>query len=46
MKYGLKGKQIAPGNQQEFGELIAAWVETGAACPADSPADGYALSDR
>ena len=23
----------APGTQQEFGELIKAWVETGAACP-------------
>ncbi|MEP7044858.1 MAG: hypothetical protein ABI843_17475 [Dokdonella sp.] len=24
----------APGTQQEFGELIAAWIQTGAACPA------------
>ena len=24
----------APGTQQQFGELIAAWIKTGAACPA------------
>jgi hypothetical protein len=24
----------APGNQAQFGELIAAWIATGAACPA------------
>jgi hypothetical protein len=28
------GRQPAPGTQKEFGELIKAWVETGAACPA------------
>ena len=27
------GREPAPGNQRLFGELIAAWVETGAACP-------------
>ena len=27
------GRQPAPGSQEEFGELVAAWVETGAACP-------------
>lgn len=28
-------RQPAPGNQQQFGALIAAWAETGAACPED-----------
>jgi hypothetical protein len=28
------GRTPAPGTQKEFGELIKAWVETGAACPA------------
>jgi hypothetical protein len=28
------GRQPAPGTQKEFGELIKAWVDTGAACPA------------
>lgn len=28
------GRQPAPGTQKEFGELIKAWVETGAECPA------------
>ncbi|WP_442909803.1 Isoquinoline 1-oxidoreductase subunit [Hyphomicrobium sp.] len=28
------GRVPAPGTQSEFGELIRAWVETGAACPA------------
>ena len=28
-----RGRQPVPGSQEEFGELIAAWVETGAACP-------------
>ena len=28
-----RGRQPPPGSQEEFGELIAAWVETGAACP-------------
>lgn len=27
------GRTPAPGTQQEFGALIQAWVETGAACP-------------
>ena len=27
------GRTPAPGTQQEFGALIKAWVETGAACP-------------
>jgi len=27
------GRQPAPGTQKAFGELIAAWIETGAACP-------------
>lgn len=27
------GRQPAPGTQQEFGQLLAAWIETGAACP-------------
>jgi hypothetical protein len=27
------GRTPAPGTQQLFGELIAAWIETGAACP-------------
>jgi hypothetical protein len=26
-------REPAPGSQQEFGELVAAWVETGAECP-------------
>lgn len=28
-------REPAPGTQQQFGALIAAWVETGAACPDD-----------
>jgi hypothetical protein len=24
----------APGTQKQFGELVAAWIQTGAACPA------------
>jgi hypothetical protein len=27
------GRQPAPGTQQVFGDLIQAWIETGAACP-------------
>jgi hypothetical protein len=27
------GRQPAPGTQQVFGDLIRAWIETGAACP-------------
>ncbi len=29
------GRTPAPGTQAELGALVAAWVETGAACPAD-----------
>lgn len=29
-----KDREPAPGTQKEFGELIKAWAETGAACPA------------
>ncbi len=29
-----KGRVPAPGTQKEFGELIKAWVDNGAACPA------------
>jgi hypothetical protein len=29
-----EGREPAPGTQAEFGELIKAWVDTGAACPA------------
>ncbi|MDB5468892.1 MAG: ioquinoline 1-oxidoreductase subunit [Caulobacter sp.] len=29
-----KGRVPAPGNQKAFGELIRAWIDTGAACPA------------
>src|SRR6202035_2731321 len=28
------GREPAPGTQKEFGALIRAWVESGAACPA------------
>jgi hypothetical protein len=28
-----EGRKPAPGTQQAFGELIAAWIETGAHCP-------------
>jgi hypothetical protein len=28
------GRTPAPGTQAEFGALIKAWVDTGAACPA------------
>ena len=28
------GRTPAPGTQKEFGELIKAWADTGAACPA------------
>jgi hypothetical protein len=28
------GRTPAPGSQQVFGELIKAWVDTGAVCPA------------
>ncbi len=31
------GRKPAPGTQKAFGELIAAWIETGAACPASTP---------
>lgn len=29
------GREPAPGTQQQFGALVAAWVETGAECPKD-----------
>ena len=29
------GRIPAPGTQKAFGEIIAAWIETGAACPKD-----------
>jgi hypothetical protein len=29
------GRQPAPGTQKLFGELIAAWIESGAVCPQD-----------
>ncbi|EYF03419.1 hypothetical protein [Chondromyces apiculatus] len=28
-------RQPAPGSQERFGALVAAWIETGAACPAE-----------
>jgi hypothetical protein len=28
-----KGRQPAPGSQKQFGELIKAWADSGAACP-------------
>jgi hypothetical protein len=31
------GRVPAPGSQKAFGALIAAWVETGAQCPKESP---------
>ncbi len=27
------GREPAPGNQKQFGALVAAWVDTGAECP-------------
>jgi hypothetical protein len=30
-------REPAPGTQEQFGALIAAWVETGARCPEDKP---------
>jgi hypothetical protein len=30
-------REPAPGTQAQFGALIAAWVDTGAECPADEP---------
>lgn len=29
------GREPAPGTQAQFGDLVAAWVETGAECPAE-----------
>ena len=29
-------REPAPGNQRQFGELIAAWIDTGAECPAEA----------
>jgi hypothetical protein len=31
------GRTPAPGSQARFGALVAAWVETGAACPREEP---------
>lgn len=28
-----RGRETAPGSQEEFGRLIRAWIKTGAACP-------------
>jgi hypothetical protein len=33
------GRKPAPGTQEQFGKLVEAWIETGAACPADEPSD-------
>jgi hypothetical protein len=30
-------REPAPGTQQQFGALVAAWVETGAECPTEAP---------
>jgi hypothetical protein len=27
------GRQPAPGNQKQFGEIIKAWIDAGAECP-------------
>lgn len=32
-----EGRTPAPGTQAQFGELIKAWVDTGAACPSGGP---------
>ena len=32
-----QGRKPAPGNQAGFGQLIAAWIETGATCPTEKP---------
>lgn len=32
------GREPAPGTQQQFGALIAAWIQTGAECPRDDGA--------
>lgn len=29
------GRERAPGSQEAFGEIVQAWIDTGAACPAD-----------
>jgi hypothetical protein len=34
------GRTPAPGTQARFGALVAAWVETGAACPLQPPGGG------
>ena len=34
------GREPAPGSQESFGDLIAAWVATGAVCPAAPEVDG------
>ena len=28
-------RQPVPGNQQQFGDIVAAWVQTGAECPSE-----------
>jgi hypothetical protein len=33
------GREPAPGTQEQFGAIVAAWVETGAECP-EEPAQG------
>jgi hypothetical protein len=32
-----QGRTSAPGTQAAFGALVAAWIETGAACPTEKP---------
>ena len=34
------GREPAPGSQESFCDLIAAWVATGAVCPAAPEVDG------
>jgi hypothetical protein len=29
------GREPAPGTQEQFGAIVAAWVETGAECPTE-----------
>jgi hypothetical protein len=33
--YPGHGREPAPGSQQQFGEIVAAWVQTGAECPSE-----------
>lgn len=39
-----RGREKAPGTQAAFGELIAAWIETGAHCPAATATAGVAAA--